>query len=99
MINEGKVIETGAVKDLLSGQDSYNLQVDSPANVRELIDKLDWAEADPGSDGMINVKLSGGSSAQLNRLLVEQGIEVSALVPVKTSLEDLYLKLVGENDA
>lgn len=100
VINKGRVIESGRVSDLLGGSSVYDIKVDNIAKALETIDKIEWAEVAPGSgDGFINVKLSGGDPAGLNRLLVERGIGVSALTPRKTSLEELYLSLMDGDNA
>jgi ABC-2 type transport system ATP-binding protein len=45
--------------------------------------------------GELAVALGARSSAQLNRLLLERGVEVSRLVPETISLESLFLRLTG----
>lgn len=98
VINRGRVIESGSVDELLTKPDCYRVQVDSQAEARQLLDGLGWVRVDSADDEGFVVCLTGGSSAELNRLLVGQGIGVSALVPQRTSLEDLYLRLMEDGD-
>lgn len=98
VINKGRVIESGGVKELLSTSDCYRVQVDSTEAASRVIRSLDWVDINTAdSDGFV-VCLSGNNSADLNRLLVEQGIGVSSLVPQRTSLEDLYLRLMEDGN-
>jgi len=102
VINKGRVIESGRVSDLLGGSSVYDIKVDNAAKALGVMDKIEWVEAAPRPEdsATLNVKLSGGDSAELNRLLVEQGVGVSALMPRRTSLEELYLSLMeGDNAA
>lgn len=94
VINKGKLIESGSVGELLGASDCYRLQVDSSAQVLQVLDGLDWVKVNQADESGVVVCLTDKTSAEMNRLLVDQGIGVLALVPQKTSLEDLYLKLM-----
>ena len=97
-INKGKLIACGAVDDLLRGGNVYRVSVDRSDAALALVQKTDWAKIAAQSDGSLDVELDGRGSAELNRMLVEGGVGVSALAPVKTSLEELYMNLVGGED-
>ena len=47
-------------------------------------------------DFLEDVSLAGAESAQLNRGLIEAGVEVSSLAPRRRSLEDLFAELTAE---
>ena len=50
-------------------------------------------------DGALRVRLAGGASAAgVNRALVSAGVDVSALVPERDSLEEAFLQLVEGAD-
>lgn len=96
VVNKGRVVETGKVNDLLGQSDTYDVHVHPPEAAVEVLRGCDWATVTSSSDGMINVTLSGGDAAELNKTLIQSGIAVSALIPRKPSLEELYLKLMDE---
>lgn len=96
VVNMGRVIESGKVSDLLRQSESYDVHAHPTDAASEAIARLQWASVEASLDGMLNVTLTGGSAAELNKALVEQGIAVSALIPRKPSLEELYLRLMQE---
>lgn len=96
VVNKGRVIETGRVEDLLRQSDTYDVHAHPIEAASQIIAETDWASIESSADGMINVKLSSRGPAEINKLLVEKGISVSALIPRKPSLEELYLRLMDE---
>ena len=96
VVNKGRVIESGAVSDLLRQSDTYDVHVHPPEVAAEALQGLEWATVTNSSASMINVRLTGRNAAELNRTLVEKGVAVSALIPRKPSLEELYLRLMDE---
>ena len=98
VINKGKVIASGAVKDLLGGKNVYRVTVDRSDLVEGLIEKADWAKTVITGTGFVDVEVNGHSPAELNKALVEGGVGVTGLAPVNASLEELYLEMVGADD-
>lgn len=99
VINKGRLVASGKVAELLGGRNVYRLTVDTADLARGLLKDTPWARLLPSSNGVIDVELDGRDSAELNRVLVQGGVRVSSLAPVQTSLEDLYLELMGgKND-
>lgn len=94
VVNKGRVIESGNVSDLLKQSETYDLHAHPAEAAVAAIGGLEWASVESSLDGMLNVKIEGGTPAELNKHLVEKGIAVSALIPRKASLEELYLRLV-----
>lgn len=97
VVNKGRVVESGRVSELLQQSETYDVHAHPTEAAREVISNLVWATEQSRLDGMINVKLEGGSAAELNKCLVENGIAVSALIPRRASLEELYLRLMDES--
>lgn len=95
VVNKGRVIESGKVSDLLRQSETYDVHAHPADAASEAIKALGWASIEAAQDGMLNVKLTGGTPADLNKCLVEQGIAVSALIPRKASLEELYMRLMN----
>lgn len=96
VVNKGRVVESGNVNDLLRQSETYDVHAHPAEAASEAIRGLGWASIEATLDGMLNVKLNGGTPAELNKCLVEKGIAVSALIPRKPSLEELYLRLMNE---
>lgn len=96
VVNKGRVIESGKVSDLLRQSDTYDVHAHPSEAAQEVLRGVEWATITSSSDGMINVRLTGRDAADLNRTLVERGIAVSALIPRRPSLEELYLRLMDE---
>ena len=96
VVDKGRVIKSGRVSDLLKQSESYDVDAHPVEAARQAIDGLAWASVEAILDGILNVRLTGGSAAELNRALVEQGVAVSALIPRQPSLEELYLRLMQE---
>jgi ABC-2 type transport system ATP-binding protein len=95
-IKEGVVIRTSTLSDLVEGE--MALQIRARNLMPEVLAGLSvW---DPGvhSDGE-HLTMTLNDEALLpviNRYLVEHGTEVYAFSPQKISLEDLFLKVVGD---
>lgn len=99
VIDKGKLVATGAVEELLRGKNACRVTVDRPDLARGLLEQTEWARLKAAGDGFLDVELNGRDPAELNRTLVQGGVAVSGLAPLKASLEELYLDLVGgEND-
>lgn len=96
VVNKGRVVESGNVSDLLRQSETYDVHAHPTETALESVKSLDWASISAASDGILNVKLDGGTPAELNKYLVEKGIAVSALIPRKPSLEELYMRLMDE---
>lgn len=96
VVNKGRVIERGSVNELLRQSDTYDVQVHPVELAADVLRDLNWATVVSTSANTVNVRLNGGSAAELNRALIEKGVAVSALVPRRPSLEELYLKLMDE---
>lgn len=98
VINKGKVIESGKVKDLLASADSYEIRVDSTEKAAAAIERFGKASVGSVSGSRLLVELAGADVSELNRFLVENGVAVSALIPQKRSLEELYMKLMQDSN-
>jgi ABC-2 type transport system ATP-binding protein len=95
VINKGKMIASGAVKDLLVGRNVYRVSIDRADLACKLIEQLKWAKMIRADFGSMDVEMDGHDPSELNRAFVEGGVAVSGLTPIKASLEELYLDLMG----
>jgi ABC-2 type transport system ATP-binding protein len=101
VLAHGRLVAEGSPSELRSGADSVRVDVDDRTAARTALSPLPGIrieDSDPGA-GPLRVSLSDGSSpADVNEALVRAGVRVSALVPERASLEDVFLSLVEGDD-
>jgi len=98
VIHHGKQMGSGPVAELLSGGGRVQITVDRPARAAAALAKLDFVTVSAVRDDSIIAEVKDGRTAEVNRLLVAGGFEVSAIVPKRTSLEEFYFSLTGPED-
>ena len=98
IINKGKTIVEGKVEDLLNTEKlKVKIDVDEFDKAKDRITQSDWKNklVRTNENSMI-FELEQNESAELNKFLVESGISVNAVVPVR-SLEEYFLKITEES--
>jgi ABC-2 type transport system ATP-binding protein len=94
-INRGHIIKEGPLHELMAGQLFAQLRV-RPLNEAVLATLRGWSSRVWTQNGDIHLELRQQKDlSQINRQLIEQGIEVSHLSLVQASLEDVFFKLLG----
>jgi len=103
VINEGRLLISGKVSELLKGE-AASVEADV-SDVNRTVDLLsgtgfvDGAEIVEGPDvtgrGVIKFRPEAGRTAEANRALVGAGIDVYSLVPHSATLEEYFIKLTG----
>jgi ABC-2 type transport system ATP-binding protein len=100
IIEHGKLIAEGRVAELVAGKSSVaevDVGVVDSGSLNDVIrDTKGVLLIGEGEDDRVRLGLDGITVAEFNRALVAAGIEVTALVPVKKSLEDLFLALTSK---
>jgi ABC-2 type transport system ATP-binding protein len=92
VLNHGELIAQGSVSDLLNGGSSYYSLQASPQNKAiELLNETGWVKVISVANG-IDVQVDSRRAAELNKLLVMNGIDVSSFA-AKRTLEDYFLKI------
>lgn len=94
-IKHGMVIRTSPLKDLVQGELSVAIRAHgvTPA-IEQGLSK--WSDNIRCDDDHIALTLQGETSLpEINRYLVEQGVDVYSMVPEHVSLEDLFIQVVG----
>jgi ABC-2 type transport system ATP-binding protein len=98
IIDRGRVLRAGAMKELLeTGNQVEVVATEINEELATLLREL-GATVERSSQGVRIIVGSERTRELLERLWL-QGSDVVRLNPVKGSLEDLYMKLVGKNDA
>ncbi|MCH7733082.1 MAG: ABC transporter ATP-binding protein [Candidatus Marinimicrobia bacterium] len=99
IINEGRLVVSGKVKDLLKQTDLFTTEIQAQPieEAVSVIRQLDFVKIVVVSEESIKVSVSKDDLPNLTTVLVEKGIKVSAIVP-RSSLEDFFLSLTVRDD-
>lgn len=92
LVRGGSVVLEGSVAKLLGGDAAADFTVDKPEAALKFLTAA-GVKASAGNESTIRVLCREGGQvglAEANRMLVSGGFAVSAMVPHKRSLEDLY---------
>ncbi len=94
IINKGTTQVEGNVSELLDSQNiSVTIDVNDTGAAMELISRSEWKETASLPDGAgIVMNVNKDDLHRINRLLVENNIQVNSLVPSR-SLEEYFLKI------
>ena len=100
IIHEGRLLFQGTLSDLQADQQvQLTLGVNEADQAIDTLTAAGWS-VQRRADGLLAVSAKTSEEAvQINKLLVEQGIEVFHLSLVRASLEDIFLALTGERRA
>jgi ABC-2 type transport system ATP-binding protein len=102
VLAQGRLVAEGTPSELRVAGDAVRVEVDDQEAARRALGSMSGAvaEGDEPGPGSLVVRLSDGvGPAMVNATLVAAGISVSALVPERVSLEDVFLQLVEGHDA
>ena len=94
IINEGKLVAEGLVEQLLKSE-LIKLDIKVSDKKRALDVLREYDPKPSGGNGDITLNMESDRVPEINRLLVESGIDVFALVPREESLEKFFLELTG----
>ena len=96
IINKGtKIVEGEVVRLLNSKQLKVTVEVDNSDKANNVLQSTIWSrKIDSVTGNKINFSLEQNEIPELNKYLIENGVMVSALVPVR-SLEDYFLSITS----
>ncbi|MGC4996738.1 ATP-binding cassette domain-containing protein [Streptomyces sp. DT195] len=99
VIRRGRLIAEGTVAELRrsAGEGGLTVTVDAPERAVELVRKMPAVRSATAVDGELRVVVDPREAAAVNRLLVENGLEVSELRKQVLSLEDVFMDLVEDH--
>jgi ABC-type multidrug transport system ATPase subunit len=99
IINKGAAQVEGTVEELLgSDKISVSFEVEQINNALEIIKNSQWQTSfKSSSKNEMSFNLTKNETAELNKFLIEKGIAVSAVIPVR-SLEDYFLRITEGSD-
>jgi len=95
LINKGKLIAEGDVKQLLGEQElKVTFEMNSTLGLEEIINSNKLFDNNPIIKGnSLSLKISKDKIPMVNKMLVDQGFEIKAIVPVRP-LEEYFLQMV-----
>lgn len=96
MISFGKLITSGKIEDLLKESNFFmtDFHVDQVEKSLQIISGQKWILRSESINGVLRVSIRAEKISELVQLLVQNKINISAVIP-KTNLEDLYLSKIG----
>jgi len=99
VINKGKLIASGTIAEVTAGAGMIEVTVNDPARaaaaLRGLPGVTDVRETETG----VKITAEPTRGADVNRVLAAAGIYASAIVPHKSSLEDVFLDITDDGGA
>ena len=97
ILNKGNKIVEGNVDDLLKSKVlKVTVEVDKPEELKNILQNTSWHQCIESIQGnKFYFNLAQEDIPQLNKYIVENGILVGALVPVR-SLEDYFLSITAQ---
>lgn len=94
IINRGKLRAEGEVRELLGGDAGrVELRVDNTAKALSVLDSLEWVKVTETSGDRVSLRLPCDRIGAMNKCLVSAGVDVLAIIPQSSSLEDIFLRL------
>ena len=96
IINKGSKIVEGEVSKLLnSNRLKVTVEVENIELTKSVLDNSKWyTQIESFSENKFSINLENKDIAELNKYLVENGVMVNALIPVR-SLEDYFLSITS----
>jgi ABC-2 type transport system ATP-binding protein len=95
IVDRGRMIRSGAIRELLGAGDRVDLLVDQLPEHMEAAMLESGAVIERGAHG-VRIAISTARKREMAEMLWAAGCDVISITPVRSSLEDLFLNLVGE---
>jgi ABC-2 type transport system ATP-binding protein len=96
VLSRGRLVAEGPPGNLLGVAEHLRIEVGDPERAAAILRDLAGVAGLSGEGRILRVRLDGATAAQVNAALVSAGVAVSALVPERDTLEDVFLSLVEE---
>ena len=102
ILQRGRLLQTGTVKEMLSHGSHIEISISSPEAAARVISQLSFVKRVEEVDGMLRVFAPLDSGPALARALSEAALFPTSMTPVGSSLEEVFLELTAagtERDA
>lgn len=97
VIKQGRVVRAGAMKELLSAGDLVEIVVDRLTEELGILLREYGASLEPRPQG-VRITVTSSRKREVMERLWSAGCDVISLHPLKGSLEDFYMKVVGSGE-
>jgi ABC-2 type transport system ATP-binding protein len=94
-INRGLIIKQGTTEDLLRTGNSNYMEVDDIPRAMELLRGMPFVTEVRAEGRGVQFACEGNCAADVAAAMIGGGLRLNRLQPVETSLESIYLELVG----
>lgn len=99
ILKNGKLLEQGNVKSIISGETTIEIDADEREKLIELIKKCDFISSlKEENNGLFITMKDGKTAGDLNKYFFNQGLVLSRLISHNKSLESQFLELVKEDN-
>jgi ABC-2 type transport system ATP-binding protein len=98
LIDKGRVLASGSVKELLGNGKSIRLTVSDVEKAVVILQNTDWVKSIKKEGDSIIAEAPENKTADINELLTGNGIHVFEMQKCESSLEDFFLKTIGEKE-
>jgi ABC-2 type transport system ATP-binding protein len=95
ILNHGQVVAQGGVQELLGQTDRIEIHVDRMDEASWVLKTLSWVSGVSVDGDALIIAAPVNRSAEINRLLAENGLYASVIRPRQESLERYFLELTG----
>ena len=92
ILKEGKIVSYDTVKNLLNkNTETLNIQTPDVLRTLSLIKKLDYVKKEARYDKGVIIEIEKDYSTDLNKYLIQKGINLEYSMPVNQSLEEFFI--------
>jgi ABC-2 type transport system ATP-binding protein len=93
IVNGGRIVVQGRVEELLHHNDKVEIRIDHPDEAAGVLRGVPWmGHIDRGSDHIL-VSAPLERTAEINRILADEGLYAAIIKPQEESLEQYFLEV------
>ncbi len=96
IIQHGRMITQGPVKDLMNKGDLLQLKVNEPERVMSVLGALDWIKSIVREDDKFFIGVNPEKYAEITSILAGENIFVTEMRTKENTLEDFFLEITEE---
>ena len=98
ILSKGNLIAQGKVADLIQTGEQIRISTTDNAKALEILSGLDWVTEAVSDDQGLLITAPSDRSAELSIALNQFQVYVSSMVTVRTSLEEYFLEVTGDDE-
>ncbi len=99
IINEGQIVASGRTDELIRAKNAVSVHTSDPEAAEKVLYALDGiGQVSVTGAGHVRIESSRLSPYEINRALVNAGVEVTEISAERESLEESFFRLVGNKN-